>query len=103
MKSDKHKLRVAQFLQEHPEMRDRKYLHQIVAILTGVPIEKQVEVKTVLRRAQEAIPNDLKGATLEREWREERGQESVSEMCQEAVLGMKVISLNGQKYLVKSN
>ena len=82
-------------------MRDRKYLHQIVAILTGVPVEKQVEVKTVLRRAQEAIPNDLKGAQMEREWRAKRGQESVSEMCQEAVLGMKVINLNGQKFLIK--
>lgn len=94
---------IQNYLDAHPEKKHRKYIPQIVQELTGVEPEKQIEVKVAIRRLQEAIPNDLKGAQMEREWREERGMESVSEMVEEAVFGVRVINLNGQKYIVKSN
>lgn len=94
---------IQKYLQAHPEKKHRKYIPQIVQELTGVEPDQQIAVKVAIRRLQEMIPNDLKGAEMEREWRAERGLETTSEMCQEAVLGMKVVSLNGQKYLIKSN
>lgn len=92
---------IQKYLDAHPEKKHRKYIPEIVQELTGVEPEKQIAVKVAIRRLQEAIPNDLKGATMDREWRAKRGLESVSEMCQEAVLGVKVINLNGMKYVVK--
>lgn len=92
---------IKDYLAKHPELKHRKYIPQIVEELTGVSPEKQIEVKVAIRRLQEEIPNDLKGAKMEREWRAERGMESVSEMAQEAVLGAKVVMLNGMKYIVK--
>lgn len=89
------------FLQAHPELKYRKYIPKIVEMLTGVEPEKQIAVKVAIRRLQEEIPCDVKGAKMEREWREERGQVSVSEMSQEAILGVKVVYVNGQKYIIK--
>lgn len=94
---------IQKYLADHPEKKHRKFIPQIVEELTGVPPEKQIAVKVAIRRLQEEIPNDLKGAEMEREWRAERGLESVSEIAQEAVLGAKVINLNGMEYIVKSN
>lgn len=103
LKTSMEKSVIQKYLAAHPEKKHRKFIPQIVEELTGVEPEKQIAVKVAIRRLQEAIPNDLYGATKDREWREERGQVSVSEMAQEAVLGAKVINLNGMKYIVKSN
>lgn len=89
------------YLEAHPEKKHRKFIPQIVEELTGVEPEKQIAVKVAIRRLQEAIPNDLKGATMEREWRAERGMESVREMCQEVVFGKKFVIVNGQQYVIK--
>lgn len=93
---------IQKYLDAHPEKKHRKFIPQIVEELTGVEPEKQIAVKVAIRRLQEEIPNDLKGAEMEREWRAERGMESVSEMSEEAVLGVKVVYVNGMKYIVKS-
>lgn len=71
---------VEEYLRKHPEMRKRRYIPQIVSELTDVEPEKVTEVKTAIRRLQELIPNDSKGAALERNWRAERGMESQAEI-----------------------
>lgn len=92
---------IQKYLRDHPEKKHRKFIPQIVEELTGVSPKDQIAVKVAIRRLQEEIPNDVKGAKMEREWREERGQVSVSEMAQEAILGVKVVMVNGQKFIVK--
>jgi len=89
---------IAQFLQEHPEYRHRKFIPHIVEMLTEVPPEKQIEVKVAIRRLQEAIPNDEKGKKLEANWREERGMQSINELAE----SVKEFVINGQRVRVKN-
>jgi len=90
---------IQSFLDLHPEMKHRRYIPQIVEALTGVEPEKQIEVKVAIRRLQEAIPNDSKGERLEREWRAEKGMQSIHEL-NEAV-GYKTFVINGEIMRVK--
>lgn len=92
------KTQISTFLKEHPEYRERKYIPLIVEMLTGVPKDKQIDVKVAIRRLQEQIPNDDFGRKAEVEWREERGMKSLTEYAEEA--GKKVVMINGQKYAV---
>lgn len=86
------------YLKAHPEKKHRHCIPSIVEELTGVPPEKQVEVKVAIRRLQEEIPNDEFGQQKEKDWRKERGMQSGLEVVEEI---RKEFVINGQKMRVK--
>lgn len=73
---------VSEFLRTHPQYRKRQYIPLLVELLTGVSRKQQIEAKTTLRRLQELIPNDEKGKQMEKAWRFEKGQASMSELIE---------------------